>query len=87
VRAAQAGLEKDFIDAAIKEGLPQKEQVDDFANSLDAVLKKHGVEPDNCEEWTLAIDGLNLFSGFPAMFAMFKEEIERKKQLELKKAA
>jgi len=62
--------------------MPSDEDVLAFTDSLDVVLKKRNIEPKNCEELTLAIDGLNLVSGFPVLLAVFNAEIERKKKLE-----
>jgi hypothetical protein len=85
IKAKAAGIDNSFTERAVAEAFPKKEEIDAFTESLDAVLKKHGVEPKNCEEINLAIDGLNLCSGIPLLFATFNAEIERKK-LEEKKS-
>lgn len=82
IKADAAGIDREFTKKALEEALPGQREIDDFADSLDAVLKKHGVEPKSTEEINLAIDGLNLFTGFPLLLATFNAEIERKKKLE-----
>ena len=82
VVAEFTGYEEKFIDRAITAATPAPKAVLRFTKSLDAVMKKHNVQPKNAEEWALVISAGNLVSGYGAMFLMFAAENKRRAKAE-----
>lgn len=77
-----AELDRDFSDRALKKCEPSSEALDRWSDSLDAVLKKHNVEPKHSEEIAFAVNSVELLTPFGVLLAELKGEIRRRKERE-----
>lgn len=75
--AGAAGVAPAFTAKALAKADPDPEALSDFTESLDAVLKKRNIQPENAEEWALAINGARLVAPYALLIAEFKAEIHR----------
>lgn len=80
--AGAAGVDAVFTRKALDKASPDDDALRDFTDSLDAVLKKHAVEPQHAEEIALAVNGARLLAPFALLLAEFKGEIARKRLAE-----
>lgn len=84
IKARAAGIDEVFTAKTLKEAAPDDEKLNNFCESLDAVLKKHNAQPKNAEEISLVINGVSLISPMVLLLSTFNQEIERKRALEAK---
>lgn len=73
-------IDPEFTDRALEKAMPKDEDIAAFNDDLDAVLKKHNVEPKNSEEWALAINGLKMAAPFAVLIFEFRRELRRKRK-------
>lgn len=73
-------IDPDFTDKAIAKAMPSDEDIKNFNDDLDAVLKKRNIQPENCEEWALAINGLKMAAPFAVLIFEFRRELRRKRK-------
>lgn len=73
-------IDPDFTDKAIAKAMPKDDDIDAFNDDLDAVLKKHNVQPKNSEEWALAINGLKMAAPLAVLVFEFRRELRRKRK-------
>lgn len=74
-----AELDAKFCDRAISKCEPSGDALNRWSESLDAVLKKHNVEPKHSEEIALAVNTAELLVPFGVLIAELKGEIRRRK--------
>lgn len=75
-----AGLDGKFSDRALSKCEPTPEALERWTESLDAVLKKHSVEPKHSEEIALAVNTCELVAPFGILLAELKGEIRRQRE-------
>lgn len=64
---------------------PEQQTLDDFAESLGAVLAKHSVQVENSEEISLAINGVKLVAPYGTVIMEIRGYIERMEEREAAK--
>lgn len=72
-----AGCRPAFVDEKLKEAAPDEAALNDFTDSLDAVMKKRNIQPENAEEWSLAINGGRLLAPYGVLVFEFRQEVKR----------
>ncbi len=83
IKAEAAGLDRDFVEKAIASADPDPGALEEFCDSLDALLKKHNCEPKNSEEISFGLNTLRLAAPWALTFSMLNAEIQRKRAAEI----
>lgn len=73
----RAGCRPAFVAEKLKEAAPDEAALNDFTDSLDAVLKKRNIQPENAEEWALAVNGVRLLAPYGQLVFEFRQEVRR----------
>lgn len=80
VYANAAGCRPEFTAKTLASAEPDPGALADFTESLEVVMKKRNIQPENAEEWALAINGARLLAPYALLIAEFKGEINRNRQ-------
>lgn len=73
-QAKKTGYNDDELKALKKSLEPDPDALKDTVESLDAVLKKHRIQPKNAEEWALAMNLCRLFSPHATAFMQLRKD-------------
>lgn len=78
--ADASGIDPEFSDKALAKAMPLDDDIRNFNDDLDAVLKKRNIQPENCEEWALAINGMKMAAPLAVLVFEFRRELRRKQK-------
>lgn len=78
--AEKAGIDGGFTERALKECEPDPTALEDWRESAEALLKKHGWSPENrAEEWAFALNTFRIFAPHAQLVVLFRQEIARRR--------
>lgn len=75
-----AGCRPAFTEKTLAKAEPDAEALNDFTESLDAVMKKRNIAPENAEEWALGFNTVRLLAPYGLILAECRGEFQRNRQ-------